>query len=234
MPYTVTATFSGEQRKVETIQPITMYILNASQSGTNYLYYTNYNQDVYGYKMDSSGNLVATEQLYTGIPVNYDEIKTNISGETSEVSISVPNVDRVIESYIQSNNYLRGNEAYIVTTFTKFLPSGATAEHIGTSSDRNAIMKEKMYVDSTSSDEEVVIFSCKPKFIIKNIVVPGRKFSRECPWTYLGTDNCDPYASINSASFTTCDYTLEDCRERSNATYFGGFPSIPRRGIVIL
>ena len=234
MTYTVTATFSGEQRKVEAVQPITMYVLNASQSGANYLYYTNYNQDVYGFLMNSSGNLVATEQLYTGIPVEYDEIKTSISGEIAEINISVPNVDRTIESYIQSNDYLRGNEVYIITTFAKFLPSGATAGYIGSSPDRSAIMKEKMYIDSTSSNREVVSFMCKPKFIIKNIVVPGRKYSRECPWTYLGTDSCDPNSSINSASFATCDYTLENCRERANATYFGGFPSIPRRGIIIL
>jgi len=231
--YTVTATFSGEQRKVESVQPITMFILNASQSGTEYLYYARYNQDVYGFQMNSSGNLTATEQLYTSIPIGFDNIKSSTEGEIAELNISVPNVDRTIEAYIQNNDYLRGNEGYVLTTFARFLPSGSTAYHIGVAADKNAVMKEKMFIDLTTSNKDAVTFSCKPKFVIKNVIVPSRRFIRECSWTYLSSD-CDYSGSVNSASYPTCNYTLENCRIRNNSARFGGFAGIPRRGLTVI
>ena len=47
MAYDVNATFSEEQALVENVEPIDMYIVNASQSGWDAKYYVNYNQDIY-------------------------------------------------------------------------------------------------------------------------------------------------------------------------------------------
>lgn len=237
MTYNVTATFGAEQVKVEGTKPIQMYVVNASYSGTDYYYYARYNQDVYGFQMNASGNLTATEQLYTALPLKSDDVKTNLQGEIDTFSISVPNTDRAMESLIQNRRYLRGCDVYQIVGFSKYLPSGATAYHIGTSGDKRAFIKEKFYVDSTTSDENVVKFDCKPKFVIKNIPIPRRTFSRQCSWALLGRylgSECNPLASINSASYPTCDGTLDNCRERGNEKRFGGWPSIPSRGIAVL
>ncbi len=232
MAYDVTATFQAEQVKLENIFIINMYCVNASQSGWDPLYYWNGNQDIYGFQLNSNGSVTATEQVYVGLPISQDSLKTNISGEIPQLSISIPNTDRTVEAVIQNNDYLRGREIHVLTCFAKHLPSGATAKHIGSSPDHNAVLKEKMYIDSTTSNEQAVTFICKPKFNIKNIIVPGRKFSRECAWNYLGTE-CDPDGNINAASFPTCDGTLKQCRERGNTYRFGGWPSIPLRGITV-
>jgi len=247
MSYNVTATLSESQRKIQGIQPIDMYVVNASLSGYDPLYYANINQDVMGFEMHASGNLLGStghKQLYTGLPLSRNAIQTNTQGEISELSISIPNTDRVIESIIQSNDYLRGCEVYVITTYAAHLPESdlATplATTIGSLADCRAAFVEKMYIDSASSDESVVSFSCKPKFIIKNMMIPGRRFGRECQWRDYAGSECDPFnGSVNTASYPKCDRTIEACRVRglppgnSNIKNYGGFPGIPDRGFYI-
>ena len=48
--------------------------------------------------------------------------------------------------------------------------SGSSTYYIGTAADKNLFQKEKMFVDTTSSDENAVTFSCKPKFTIKEVI----------------------------------------------------------------
>ena len=234
--HVVTATFSSEQAKQEGSHPIDMYIVNASLSGSNFLYYINMNQDVVGFQMDSDGNLTNTEQTYTGLPINHKNITSNIDGEISSVEVSIPNTDRAIEAIIQDNDYLRGSEVYILSTFADYLPASTLVyTYIGTTADKNAIMKEKLYIDGVSSNEEVVTFTCKPKFTIKNVILPLRRYSRECSWEYgpasLASE-CRVAQSIYE-TYPTCNYTLASCEERSNATRFGGFVGVPRHGIYI-
>ncbi len=231
------ATFSQEQGKPSGAEPIYMYVLNASKTGINYLYYANYNQDVYGWRLDSNGNTTTATQLYTGLPIGLDSVKTEISGEISNINVSIPNTNRVVESFIQTQDYLRGKEIYILTAFAKHLPTGSSSRHIGTLPDKNAIMKEKLFVDSTTSDDQAVTFSCKPKFTIKHVQIPGRTFARECSWALNGryvASECDPLGSVNIASFATCDGSLDNCKQRHNVKRYGGFPSIPRKGITIV
>jgi len=240
MTIDVNATFSSEQVKKEGIGIVDMYILNASPNGFYPLYFINYNQNVIGFHLNVNENLTASTEIYTGLPITREAIKTNIDGDTSGISISIPNVDRTIESYIQHKRYLRGCDIYCLTAFTKHLPSGADAGHIGESPDRYAVLKEKLYIDTVSSNENVVSFVCRPKFIIRNKMLPGRTFTRECSWAskgrYAGIE-CSPQNQINAtrlASYPTCDGTIDNCTERKNLTRYGGFPSVPDKGIAII
>jgi len=231
------ATFTVEQGKSSGAEPINMYVLNASRTGVDYLYYANYNQDVYGYKLDSDGVPTSATQLYTGVPIVMNAITTETTGEISDINISIPNTDRVVEGYIQNQEYLRGREVYIITAFAKSLPSGDSSKHLGSAPDKNAIMKEKLFVDTASSDETAVTFSCKPKFTIKHVAIPGRLYSIECSWAlkarYAATE-CDPLGSVDTVTYSTCDGTKDNCRVRNNIKRYGGFPSIPRKGITIV
>lgn len=235
MSYNVNATFLKEQIKVDDVAPIHMYVVNASITGKDHLYFANYNQDIYGYEVNKNGQMVASPIKYTGLPIQQNEMKIDTSGEIAQVDISIPNVDRVMEGYVQTIDYLRGRDVYLITTFERTLPaSPLNPEYVGDSDyeDYHAVMIEKLYVDGTISDEQAVTFSCKPKFVVRNVVLPNRRYSRECQWTYLSSE-CDINGEIDSVTYTTCDRTLEQCRERTNATQFGGFPSIPKRMIYI-
>ena len=232
MAYDVTATFSTEQAKLEGSFPLDMYVVNASLTGTDYLYYVNNNNDVYGYQLNASGDVTSTEQLYSKAKIGRDDLSSNTSGEIGGISLSVPNVDRQLESIVQGNTYLRGCEVYVLTTFAPLLPSGSTANHLGESPDHNAVLKEKFYIDSVNSDENVVTFNCKSKFNLQNIVVPARTYSPDCQWEFRD-NNCDPAASV-AASWTSCNNTLDDCRLRNNLARYGGFPSIPKKAFIVI
>lgn len=237
MPYSTATTFAEEQAKLEGVYPVDMYVINASLTGVDYLYYANINQDVCGWSLNATGDVSTATTTYTGLPIERGELNTNTQGEISEVSISIPNTNRVIESIIQNYDYLRGREVYFISTFAKHLPEGSSARHLGTEEDRFAVLKEKLYIDSVTSNEEAVSFTCRSKFNIKNITIPRRKFTRECSWAqmdrYRGTE-CDPSSNISATTFPTCDGTLDNCRERSNTERYGGFPSVPRRGFIII
>lgn len=238
MAYDMTATIGREQKKIEGTYPIDMYVVNASHSGTNYMYYANINQNVVGWELNATGDLTTGTVLYQAVgKIERGEFGNNLTAEIPELSVAIPNVDRSLESAVQTSDYLRGNEVYIITGFAKHLPSDNPDDDIGGTPDHNAFYKERYYVDSVISDENVITFSCKSKFDVKQIVVPGRRYTRDCGWLihggYLGS-NCDLNGSINSASFSTCDGTLEQCRERQNDHRFGGFPSMPRRGVIII
>ena len=234
MAYSLTATLDVEVAKLSGSHPINLFVLNASLSGYDPMYYAEMNQSIYGYAMSSDGTMEATLTVYNGLPITRETIKTDLDGGAPEVRISIPNVDRVVEAVIQSNNYLRGRDITCLTTFGAFLPASSTDyRYIGTTPDKNAVMKEKFYIDSVTSDENVVSFNCKQKFALQSAVLPRRRFTRECSWTYLGSE-CNFSSSINSASYPTCDYTLEQCRERGNSKRYGGFVGIPNRGIGVV
>ena len=234
MTQDITATFLKEAVKRDGISIADMYVLNASISpGWDPIYFISYNQNIMGWEMNATGDLVNSATLYTGLPITRDAIKGGTSGEVPELTISVPNVDRTIESYIQNYDNLRGRDFYILTGFTKHLPSGASAGHIGSVPDRFAMMKEKLFIDSTTSNAEVVSFSCKPKFLIKNKVLPGRTFSRECQWVYASAE-CGITNATLLASYPSCNKSLDNCIIRKNKSRFGGFPGIPNKAIIVI
>jgi len=237
MVYSITATFQEEEVKLTGNTLIDMFVVNASQSGWDPLYYANWNQDIVGYSLNATGDVLPATTTYTGLPINRESLSSNIEGEISGLSISIPNVDRVVESVIQDQDYLRGRDIYILTMFSKHLPVGTDAKFIGTDPDYRSHIKEKYFVDSTYSDEDQVSFSVKSKFELRKIILPNRFYSLECQWNLRGdylSSTCDYSGGINSASYPTCDGTLENCRERNNESRFGGFPTIPRRGIIIV
>jgi lambda family phage minor tail protein L len=233
MSYDVTATFSKEQAILEGTYPIEMVVVNASLSGFDPIYFANINQDIYGYALDSSGEFTPDSSIYLGLPLTIQNFSTSTEGKLPEVSVSIPNTDRSVEAIIQDQDYLRSREVYLITTYAKFLPTGTDYRHIGTSPDRNAAIKEKLYISSVTTNQEAATFNCKPKFDLKNAKLPRRRYSKECSWIY-GDVNCDPDEDIDYVTYPTCNYTLENCEKRGNSERYGGFPSIPRKALVIL
>jgi len=116
--------FQYEIDKLTGAYPINLYIVNASLSGYDPMYYADINQDIYGYAMDANGNMTDVEVVYTGLPIQREALKSDIQGALPEIKISVPNTDRVMEAVIQNYNYLRGRDITCLTTFAPYLPCG--------------------------------------------------------------------------------------------------------------
>lgn len=233
--YELNATFTTEQAKIEGSHPIHSVVLNASRTGWDPKYYVDLNQDIYGFAMEASGVLSSNATVYTALPIEGGSIKTSLDSNISEVKVSIPNVDQVMESLVQNNKYFRGHDVYFITSFAESLPAGSTSYHIGTTADNNAALIDRFYVNNADTNDQAVTFSCKTKFDVKSVVLPRRRYTRTCGWVadYAGSE-CDPLGSVNTASFPTCDGTLENCRERGNTKRYGGFPGIPRSRVIII
>jgi lambda family phage minor tail protein L len=226
-----------------TVTVITSMIITVSQTVvdesnvkayiTNYAYIIDDLVDIYYYKMQA-GSLIATNQLYTRSKVKRDDFETSTQLDRPMIKVSFSNINRVFESLIQDRKYLRGCFLYIITSFKKFFPTGATYNYIGTSPDKNSSMIEKFIIESASSDEQVVQFNCGTKYNLREIQIPRRTYGRAyCSWAenYAGPE-CDPDGAINTTTYPTCDGTLKSCRQRDNSRRYGGFPGIPKSGAI--
>lgn len=234
MPYDVTASFSKEQAKISGSYPLDMYVFNATYSGKEYYYFVNHDSNVVGYSLDSNGAVTSATTTYTAVPMKRGSQSTNTSGELTTIDITFPNTNRVIEDFIQDRDYLRGNEVHVITMFSRHLPTGLNEKYLGSDPDYRSNINETYYVDSVQSNESEITFNCKAKFDIKKVSLPRRRYSHECMWalnnTYLGSF-CDPNLEVDSVTYTTCDGTLEECRQRENSKRYGGFPGIMRNAI---
>ncbi len=237
-------TGTANNNKTVTVTDITSRVLTVSESltdestvftrFTNYQYYIKYLHDVYFFKM-SADQLTSTNMLYTAANVRREEIKNSSDGSTS-LKISIQNVDRVMEGFIQDRTYLRGCNLFVINAFREHFPSGGDYKYIGTNPDRLSHVIDRLKIDTSSSDNNYVTFECRPKFMFRSVKLPRRMISStHCAWAEeYGGEDCDPDGTnINYTLYPTCDGTMEACRERGNIKRIGLFPGIPKQAIYI-
>ncbi len=193
---TVTSTFTAEKNKPSN-QPIKLYTLeNYDGLGTN-LRFAAYDTDI------TYGGL-----LYTRNAIKYDIITENNQGAIDTVRVSVANVSRMIQSYLEQYD-LRGRKVTIKTVWANQL------------ADATAFIEDTFYIDSYVANEQAAVFILTSKFDVLSIELPLRRFSRNhCGWRFKGTE-CG-YVGPE----TSCNKTTQRCKELANYKRFGGFPSI--------
>jgi lambda family phage minor tail protein L len=207
---------------------------NVKAQFANYQYFIDNLFNVFFFKMQSDA-LINTNQEYVRARIKRDNVKLGLQGEKNAIGVTFSNVDRVLESYVQNREYLRGCNIFIITAIKKYFPTGSGYRYIGTSSDKNSCMKERYYIDSVTSSEMEIKFVCSHKFSLREVQIPRRTYGRTfCSWAenYAG-EECDPDDSINTVTYPTCDGSLMQCRARNNSRRFGGFPGIPKSGAII-
>ena len=199
----INSTFKSEKNKQDN-QPITLYTIeNYNGLGVN-LYFTGYDT-----------NVTFAGVTYTKFPVALDFISENNKGLIDTVRLTVANVSRLIQSYLESYD-LRGKKVIIKTVWANQL------------SDSNAYIEDIFYIDSYSADQRDVVFTLTSKFDVLDIELPLRRYSRNyCGWKFKGTE-CG-YVGAE----TSCNKTKQRCKQLSNYQRFGGFPSIQSNRIIV-
>lgn len=178
--------------------PIFVYTLFDYDGASSNLYLAEYDADV-----------VFDGVTYQKFPITHDCISENARGEIDTVKITVSNISRLIQAYLESYD-LRGKKIVITMVY---------ADHLD---DTTMKMEDTFYIDSYTADEEKVEFTVSSKFDVLEVEIPVRKYMRNhCGWTFKSTECA--YAGAE----TTCNRTFQRCRELLNQVRFGGFPSIP-------
>lgn len=196
-------TFQSEKNKQEN-RPINLYTLVDYDGASNDLTYAGYDTDI-----------TFDGVTYNKFPITHENIKENTRGEVDKIRVIVGNVSRLIQAYLEDYDFT-GKQIKIKTVW---------ANQLG---DTDAYIEEIYYIDSYTADQKNVSFLLSSKFDITDLELPARKFSRNyCQWKFK-SDQCG-----YSGAETECNKTLTRCRELSNETRFGGFPSVPAKTIII-
>lgn len=196
-------TFQSEKNKQEN-RPINLYTLVDYDGASNDLTYAGYDTDI-----------TFDGVTYSKFPITHENIKENTRGEVDKIRVIVGNVSRLIQAYLEDYDFT-GKQIKIKTVW---------ANQLG---DTDAYIEEIYYIDSYTADQKNVSFLLSSKFDITDLELPARKFSRNyCQWKFK-SDQCG-----YSGAETECNKTLTRCRELSNETRFGGFPSVPAKTIII-
>jgi len=113
---------------------------------------------------------------YTAFPISHNFIAENVSGEIDKVEVSVANVNRLIQSYLESYDF-RGLKVTIKLVWT---------DQLG---DTDAYVDSIFYVDKYTVTEKSASFELSSKFDVLTLQLPARKFSRNyCQWKFKSTE----------------------------------------------
>jgi lambda family phage minor tail protein L len=195
--YTTDATFKSEKNKKEN-QPIYLYTIE------------NYNGLVDLNLAEYDTDIIYDGITYTKFPIRHGEISENSQGEIDSFRVTMSNVDRVVQGYLEAYDF-RGKKVTITLVWANQL------------SDADANIKFIYYIDNYTASQDTVAFVLTSKYDIMDLSLPNRKYNRNyCGWKFKSTE-CG-YAGAE----TTCDKRKATCKNTmSNIARYGGFPSVP-------
>lgn len=192
-----------EQKNKQTSTIIRLYILEA-YDGTNDLRFAEWNEDI-----------VFDGLTYTKFPISIDQISENNKGYINSTTITLANVSRQIETYLQ-NYDLRGKTVRIKRVWL---------EHLD---DPEALIEDVFNINAITSTAKNVMLTITSKLDIMDVNTPGRLYTRNyCQWRFKGTE------CAYAGGETSCNKTKQRCKELNNFERFGAFPSVPSGRIYI-
>ena len=189
------------EKNKEKNSPIFLYAIYDYDGASNNLYFTAYDTDI-----------VFAGVTYSRFPITHETMGENSSGQIDTVKIKVANVNRLIQGYLEDNDF-RGKQVDIIMVFAEYLSSAAYK------------CVDTFYIDSYTADQSIVEFTLSTKFDILDVTIPHRKFIRNyCQWKFKSSE-CG-YVGAE----TSCNKTKADCKNvKNNFRRFGGFPSVPQQ-----
>lgn len=197
------ADFIEEKNKQES-SPIRLYTIEDYDGGGNNLNLAENDEDV-----------VFDSVTYSKFPITCERISENTQGEIDTVNIVLSNVSQVIGGHLHSYDF-RGKKVTIKTVWRDHLD------------EPDAVIEDIYYIDSYVADLKNVAFTLTSKFDLLDVELPARKYNRTyCSWKFKSVQ-----CGYGGAE-TSCNRSLQRCRELDNTIRFGGFPSVPSRRLFI-
>jgi lambda family phage minor tail protein L len=196
--YTQNATFK-DNKNLPSNQPIFLYTIENFDGASNNLNFAEWDADV-----------VYDGVTYSKFPIKHDGIGENSHGELDSILVTVANVNRAIQAYLEAYD-LRGKKVVITIVFADQL------------ADADANIKFTYYIDNYTANQDTVDFSLSSKYDVIDITLPLAKFYRNyCRWKFKGAECA--YAGAE----TVCDKRKTTCKNTmGNVARYGGFPSVP-------
>ena len=152
-------------------------------------------------------DVVWDSQTWTAFPFAVDTINENNKGEEVNVVVRVSNVSRYVQGILEDTDTVGADITLRVVH----------SEHLDTS----AALTMEFLCTAVVADSEWVSFTLGAKSVFRRRFPQERILKDFCRWRFQSTP-CG-----YSGAQTSCDKTLEDCRDnKSNEDRFGGFPLV--------
>ena len=205
MPYSTNNAFKN-QKNSQVNKPIFLYAIRITEGPPEqWWYFTSWTE-----------NVTYDGQLYTKYPIKHDFISENMEGQSPKLRVTVANVNRFIQAYLETYEGLRDCLVNIKLVWYDTL------------SDTSAFIADSYNIEMTEANSGNASFTLAPKVDIVALKVPKRKYYRGyCQWEFKGSE-CK-YAGAE----TVCGKTWQRCQELENYNNYGGFPSIPKQNLYI-
>lgn len=170
-----TADFVLEKNR-ETNAPIWLYRVNISDkpndSGENDLFVTEWPKTLSYYREDAG---VYTPQEFVPFPMSHGGLSENTQGQIQTLSISLANVSREMQYFVEHRNGLRGRKVTAWQVFQALL------------SDPLSHVEDIYYIDSVSCSPSTLEFRLTSSLDLMKVPIPSRVYMRDfCPWIYKG------------------------------------------------
>ena len=182
-----------------------------------YLYEIDGVPDAFKYLAEYDTDVVFDGHTYKKFPLKRSTITESRGGKVDTLRISISNVSREVQYYLENNDGLRGEKIRILQVW---------ADHLA---EPTNYIEDIFYIESTVAREHEAEFNLTSKFDVMEAIVPGRRLNRLYCSSIFKSDECG-----YSGAATSCEHTLEFCRTLGNQTRCGVFPGVPgSRGIRI-
>ena len=164
MPKTIPPEFNQQANALQN-KPIHLYTVYDYDGASSNLYFAEYDTDI-----------TFNGITYVRFPISYDTVGENNRGQIDQVSVTISNVSRLIQGYLEQYDF-RGKKVSIKTVW---------ADALG---DTDNLVEDTFFIDSYSSDENNVGFMLTSKFDVLDLSLPLRSYSRNyCQWKFKGTE----------------------------------------------
>jgi len=155
------------EKNLEVNAPIWLYRIDTDGNPANDLLLAEWDVDVV---YPASGG-----DLYQAFPVTHSGLESSSDGKVDVVEVTVANVTRYIQSYLESSDGLRNRKVVIKQVFSDLLADAA------------AYIEDTFYVKSVTVTDAAAVFRLSSKLDILKVRLPLRRYARNhCQWTYKG------------------------------------------------
>lgn len=173
----------------------------------------------------NSANLTWQGHTWVAFPFELDELGDEAKGEVPQVAIRVSNVARTMEAYLQAYDlYCKNNgfspilvNIYVVNTKAVTADGNCDPE-----------VEHLFELKQPKTDSQWATFTLGAANPFNNRFPKNRIMKNQCPFVFKGT-RCG-YGGADSS----CNKTLDDCRDKNNSDRFGGFPGVGYGGIKLV
>lgn len=189
------------QKNAPLTKPIFLYAIQYDPVGNRWLRLTAWPTTV-----------IFDGETYKPYVIRHGAIKETLSGKIEKLSLTIGNVDRELQYYLDNYNGLKEKTIVITMVFEDTL------------NDPTCYDSYTYLVEQSSSDKRTAVLALGSSLDVLNITLPRRKFFRAyCQFRYKGLE-CG-----YSGPEGTCNKTFTQCEAYGNVSRFGAYPAIPMR-----